>query len=71
MGAITKEYIQELWAKFDKIKDEAEQYMFPELMFWDMKLTPLYNDLMENWDDDHAEVFMKGMNVMFKSLGVE
>lgn len=72
MGAITKEHIQELWAKFDKIKDEAEQYMFPELMFWDLKLTPLYKDLMENWDDDHARIFSDAMTkVLVQRYGVK
>lgn len=44
--------------------------MFVKLAFWDLKLTPLYNDLCVNWDDHHAEIFLKGMDVMFKSFGL-
>lgn len=41
---------------------------FLKLAFWDFQLTPLYNDLCVNWDDHNAEIFLKGMDVMFKSF---
>lgn len=67
---LTIEQIQEAWKRFDDLKNTAEQYMFAKLAFWDFKLTPLYKDLCENWDDHHAEVFLKGMDVMFQSFGL-
>lgn len=65
----TIELVKDAWARFNDIKNTAEQYMFPHILFWDIKLTPLYNDLIKNWDEHHAEVFLKGMDVMFQSLG--
>lgn len=67
----TIETVEEAWKRFDEIKDTAEQYMFPALLMWDLKLTPLYKDLHKNWDTRHAEVFLKGMDVMFKSFGCQ
>lgn len=64
----TIELIQLAWKRFDDLKNTAEQYMFLKLAFWDFQLTPLYNDLCVNWDDHNAEIFLKGMDVMFKSF---
>lgn len=45
--------------------------MFPKLILWDVKLTPLYEDLKKNWDEHHAWVFMKCMELMFESFGIK
>lgn len=45
---VTMQDCEKAWERFELLKDEAEQYMFPALLAWDLKLTPLYNDLKEN-----------------------
>lgn len=67
----TIEDVEREWAKFDELKETAEQYMFPKLMFWDVKLTPMYEDLKKNWDEHHALIFMKYMGLMFESFGIK
>ena len=40
-------------------------------MMFDMILEPRYKDLHENWSDEHAEIFIKGLNIVFNKLGIE
>ena len=65
---VTIEDVDKSWEKFEKIKETAEQHAFPLIFIWDMKMTPLYNDLHINWDEHHAEVFLRGMHKMFEAL---
>lgn len=66
---ITIELVEEAWANFDKYKETAEQHEFPTLLLIDSRFVPLYNDLHANWDDHHALVFMRGMELLSKRLG--
>ncbi len=68
---VTMQDCEKAWERFELLKDEAEQYMFPALLAWDLKLTPLYNDLKENWDDHHGDVFMRGMIIMLLQFGID
>jgi hypothetical protein len=68
---VTKEYIEELWSKYQDFKSTAEQYMFPFIFKYDMLLEPKYNDLQENWSDEHAEIFVKALYIVFNNLGIE
>lgn len=53
--------VEKIWKKLDKIALLAEQHDFAELAWIDAKFKPMYKDLHENWDDHHAEVFMRYM----------
>lgn len=61
--------VEEAWKQFDDIKEHAEQHDFPRLLYCDLKLSPLYDDLHQNWDEHHAEVFMKAMTIMLRPFG--
>lgn len=64
-----KDKVEAAWKRFDKIKEEAEQHMFPKILMVDSRMEPLYEDLQKNWDDRHAEIFLKGMDASFQFLG--
>lgn len=69
--SVTKEDVESLWKKFDEIKGTAEQYDFPLIFAIDIKYTPLYNDLTNNWNDDHAKLFVYGLSRSLKPFGIE
>lgn len=68
---ITIEDVDKAWARFNKLKEEAEQYMFVDIFLFDSKLTPYYNDLKVNWNEDHAKIFIEAMDAMFKHFGID
>lgn len=65
-----KEKVEELWTKYNEYKETAEQHMFVQLLMFDRMLIPVYNDLQENWNDEHAKIFINGMGIVFKKLGI-
>lgn len=66
-----KEEVEQLWDKYNSYKETAEQHMFQYLIIFDVALIPAYNDLKENWDDEHADKFIKGMEqIVFPKLGI-
>ena len=67
----TIDTVKEAWSKFVKYTETAEQHEFVMLAMFQFKMEPLYKDLIENWDDHHAELFMKGMNIMLETLGIK
>lgn len=66
-----KEKIAIMWEKYNNYKQTAEQHQFPTIFMYDMILEPRYKDLQENWSDEHAEIFIKGLNIAFNKLGIE
>ena len=66
-----KEQVEELWKKYNSFKETAEQHDFVKLIMFDMKLIPAYNDLKKNWNEDHAQKFINGMNIVFNKLGIK
>lgn len=61
--------IESLWKKYNDYKETAGQHEFFQLFMLDSKLIPLYNDLQENYDKEHANLFIKIMNEVLGSLG--
>ena len=67
-----REQVNEVWEKYNSFKETAEQHDFVKLLMFDSKLIPAYNDLQNNWDDDHAQKFINVMkNVVFKQFGIK
>lgn len=66
-----QEKVKALWKRYTDFKENAEQSEFPQLFAWDLFLAPAYKDLMDNWNEEHANVFINGIeNVVFKELGI-
>ena len=38
---------------------------------YDSKLIPAYNDLHENYNDEHADIFIRGMKKVLASFGID
>lgn len=69
--AITSEYIDQLWQKFEDYKATAEQHEFVRLLMYDSQLLPRYKDLQKNWDTGHAEIFVRVMlQKVFPAFGI-
>ena len=67
--SLTVEDIKLAWTEFMDLADRAEQYQFAHILFWHVKLKPFFEDLLVNWDEHHAEIFMKGLYTAYKALG--
>ena len=66
---ITIDMVKEVWSNYEKFTETAEQHDFPLLLTVQIKFQPLYKDLLENWDEDHALIFMKWMQEIAKHFG--
>lgn len=67
-----REKVDKLWEKYESYKDTAEQHEFPLLVMFDSLLVPAYKDLNENWNEQHADSFIRGMLThVFPTLGIE
>lgn len=67
-----KEIVEELWNKYEKFKETAEQVLFPTILQFDQLMIPAHMDLKENWNDEHADLFIKGMEtIVFPKLGIK
>ena len=66
-----QEEVQELYDKYNQFKETAEQHIFPMLYVLDAKLVPAYNDLQVNWSDDHTDIFIRCMRMVFDKLGIK
>lgn len=65
----TKEQVIEAWNNFIKFTETAEQHDFVQLAMFQMKAEPLYIDLCENWDEHHADIFMRTMKLAGTHFG--
>lgn len=61
------------YEKWQNYKDHAEQHEFIKIMLVEtkFKLDWAYKDLCENWDEKHADLFMRAMNIIFESFGIK
>lgn len=69
--SVTWERCKSMWEQLNKFKDSAEQAQFPFLLMMDVQLVPAYEDLEKNWNEEHAEIFIKAMKQVFQKLGIK
>lgn len=65
-----KEKVEALWNKFGQYKETAEQHEFPFLLMLDARLTFAYNDLKNDWNEEHADIFIRSMENVIKTFGI-
>ena len=63
--------VEKLWKAFENYKEHAEQHEFIRLAMYDSKLIPAYNDLHENYNDEHVDIFIRGMKKVLLSFGID
>ena len=66
---LTIEDVDKAWTEFLERADRAEQYQFMHIALWHVKLKPYFDDLHTNWNVHHANVFLRGINTAYQSLG--
>ena len=66
-----KEQVEALYSKFRQYTETAEQHEFPYLLQYDMIISRGYRDLQENWNEEHADSFIRGVTKSLKHLGIE
>ena len=66
---LTLEDIEKAWTKFVTRADQAEQYQFPMIIYYYTRMDGLVKDLIINWNDLHAEIFMQYLNMVRTRLG--
>lgn len=67
-----KKEIEIIWLKYNNYKKTAEQHAFVQLLLFDRFLIPAYNDLQRNWNETHANVFIKSVKEkVFPKLGLK
>lgn len=66
-----KEQVEALYSKFRQYTETAEQHEFPYLLQCDMIISPGYEDLQNNWNEEHADSFIRGVSKLLKHLGIE
>ena len=62
------EEVNRYWYAFEEYKEIAQQHEFMQLFIWDTKLIPMYNDLQQNYTEEHAAIFIRVMKKVLKSL---
>lgn len=67
---ITLEDVTRYMEAYRAYQDRAEQHEFAFLFMLDMKIVPAYNDLVRNWDENHARIFINIMVKVLNRLGV-
>lgn len=65
------ERVEYLWGKYRAYSRQAEQHEFVHLLMLDLTLNPAYNDLHSNYDEEHAKIFIRGIEKVLTRLGVE
>lgn len=63
-----KEQVQNIYDEYNKRKETAEQNQFPLFFFADDLLEKGYYDLQKNWNDDHAEIFVRSVRNFLNKL---
>lgn len=63
--------IIKMWSALEDYKKTAEQHQFVTLMAIDCLFGPAYLDLQANWNEEHADSFIKGMNMIFERLKIK
>ena len=66
---LTIEDIDKAWTRFLTRADRAEQYQFVQIAWCHTKLKPFFDDLHRNWDNHHANVFLRGIQAAYRTLG--
>ena len=62
------EEVEELWQKYSRAKDRAEQNAFLIIALFDNIICSEYEDLKNNFDDELMALFRKNVNFMLSKI---
>jgi hypothetical protein len=56
-----KKQVEEVYQKWQNYKETAEQHEFVTIFMRDQLIEAGYKDLQNNWNDEHAKSFIRGV----------
>ena len=62
------EEVEKLWQKYCQAKDRAEQHVFMFIALFDHTICSEYEDLKENYNNEHFELFKKNVNLILSKI---
>lgn len=62
------EEVEKLYKEYEQAKDRAEQYMFPIILMFDKTIKYQYNDLKENFSEEHKRLFVKNVKFILSKI---
>ena len=66
-----QEQVENLYNQFMDYTKTAEQHQFPYLFQCEMMINAGYEDLQRNWNDSHADTFIRSVAKLLVKLGNE
>lgn len=57
-----KQQVEDVYQKWQNYKETAEQHEFVTIFMRDGIIESGYKDLHENWDDEHARIFIRSVS---------
>lgn len=64
-----KEQVKNLYNRFINYTKTAEQHEFTALILMEARISAGYKDLMKNWNENHADIYIRSVGNIFKRLG--
>ena len=59
----TIEDVEAAWKKWEAYKERIEQYQIIDTFFKDVRLEAMYTSLQTDWNEDHAAIFLRCIDV--------
>jgi hypothetical protein len=56
------------YKEYQEAKERAEQHMFPFILMFDGMIDNQYNDLKNNYNKEHEELFIKNVDFVLKKI---
>jgi hypothetical protein len=56
------------YKEYQEAKERAEQHMFPFILMYDAAIDFQYNDLKNNYNKEHEELFIKNVDFVLKNI---
>ena len=64
-----KEQVKNLYNRFINYTKTAEQHEFTTLILMEARISAGYKDLMKNWNENHADIYIRSVGNILKRLG--
>jgi disulfide oxidoreductase YuzD len=56
------------YKEFQEAKERVEQHMFPIILMFDDIIDGQYNDLKNNYTEEHEKLFIKNVDFVLKKI---
>lgn len=56
------------YKEYQEAKERSEQHMFPFILMYDAAIDSQYDDLKNNYNKEHEELFIKNVDFVLKKI---